>query len=328
MHHFVNRRSGLPHPYFMLLMAPVIWSSSNVIGKLSVGLLSSYQLTFYRWLVATVVLGLMFWRRIRADGSQLLAHKWWFLIWGGSAFCVFNLLLYSAFAYGARAVNVAIIHSLIPVMTLVLSVLLMRQRVHYLQGVGIGCSLFGVLWLLTDGALGALLSWRPTPADSLILISAVIYAAYSLALRRAPSSVHWSSQMWAMCLAALLVATPFWLFDSLRGSQWHWLEPEHPSSLQITRALAIIVYVGIFIAIISKLFYMEGVIALGGNRAALVMNLLPLFSTAMALAVFADERAGFSSVYWVALGCVSLGIVLSEFGARRRARLCERVMAE
>lgn len=310
---------SLPHPYIMLLIAPVIWSSSNIIGKLSVGLLSPYQLTFYRWLVAVVVLSLLFRHQIRCDFPKLIAHKWWLFIWGASAFSVFNLLLYGAYALHAKAVNVAIIHSMIPTLTIIFSFLYTRKFGHYLQWIGIGCSLFGVLWLLTAGHLSQLFHRQLSFADGLILVSAIIYALYSFALRWAPD-VHWSSQMWAMCLAACLVSAPAWVMYSFNGSHWQWLEPAHPSHSQLFEAVGLILYVGLFIAIISKMFYQQGAIALGGVRASVVMNLLPLFSTLMALAVFADERAAFGLVHWIALSCVVSGISLSEYGAYRYRR--------
>lgn len=313
---FSLEKRSLPHPYFMLLMAPIIWSTSNVIGKFSVGLLSTFQLTFYRWLIAAVVLSVAFYPQIRRDWSQIMAHKGWLFLWGASAFCIFNFLLYGAFALGAKAVNVAIIHSLIPVCTIIFSTVMLKERSHILQWLGILFSLFAVLWLLTHGHLGSLLSWRPSRPDSLILISALIYASYSLALRKAPL-MHWSSQMWAMCIAALVVSIPFWLFDILSGTHGIVLEPSHPSLAQWLQSGGIVVYVGVVIAIISKMFYMQGAMALGGSRAALVMNLLPLFSSMMALVVFADERASFGWVEQTALVGVMLGIAFSELGAKR-----------
>ncbi|CAG9297632.1 DMT family transporter [Celerinatantimonas diazotrophica] len=311
---------SLPHPYIMLFIAPVIWSSSNIVGKLSVGLLSPYQLTFYRWVVAVVVLSVLFWPQIRRDWSTLVAHKWWLFGWGASAFGVFNLLLYGAYALHAKAVNVAIIHSVIPTLTIIFSFLYTRRFGHSLQWIGIGCSLFGVLWLLTAGQLSQLWHWQPSLADGLVLVSAIIYALYSFALRWAPN-VHWSSQMWAMSCAACLVAAPAWVIHGFDHSHWRWIEPAHPNGAQLFQAIILILYVGLFIAIISKMFYQQGTIAMGGVRASVVMNLLPLFSTLMALCVFADERAVFGAVHTVALTCVVMGIALSEYGAYCYRRL-------
>ena len=70
-----------------------------------------------------------------------------------------------------------------------------------------------------------------------------------------------------------------------------------------------------FIAIVSKLFYMESVIAIGASRASLTMNLLPVFGAIAGMLVFADEH--FSVHVMIALALVGSGIVLSEMGAAR-----------
>ncbi len=123
-----------------------------------------------------------------------------------------------------------------------------------------------------------------------------------------------------MCVGALIVATPFWFYESASGGQWHWLQAAYPNTEEGLKAFVIVLYVAIFVAILSKMFYMEGKIALGGNRSSLAMNLLPLFNALMALLVFGDERASFGSVQAVALCCVIIGILLSEIGALRRQR--------
>jgi hypothetical protein len=40
--------NGLPHPYVMLLLAPLFWATSNVTGKLGKAWLSPHEFTFWR----------------------------------------------------------------------------------------------------------------------------------------------------------------------------------------------------------------------------------------------------------------------------------------
>lgn len=48
------------HPYVMLFLAPLFWATSNVTGKLGKAWLSPYEFTFWRWLLATALLSLLF----------------------------------------------------------------------------------------------------------------------------------------------------------------------------------------------------------------------------------------------------------------------------
>ena len=263
----------------MLFLAPLFWATSNVTGKLGKAWLSPYAFTFWRWLLATALLSLLFRRQIRADWPQLKARAGWLFVVGGSGFALFNVVLYGAFARGASVVNVSMITALIPL---------------------------GVLWLVSRGEPLALRENGIAPGDSLALVNVVIYAGYSLALRRAPP-VHWASLLWAMCAAATLVSVPFYAAEL-------WTRGFHLPPWQGWLLLA---YVVLFVSILSKLFYMESVLVIGASRAALTMNLLPVFGALVGVAVFADERLG--GYVLVALALVAAGIGLSEWGAMRLA---------
>jgi len=82
--------NGLPHPYVMLFLAPLFWATSNVTGKLGKAWLSPYAFTFWRWLLATALLSLLFRRQIRADWPQLKARAGWLFVVGGSGFALFK----------------------------------------------------------------------------------------------------------------------------------------------------------------------------------------------------------------------------------------------
>ena len=283
------------HPYVMLFLAPLFWATSNVTGKLGKAWLSPYAFTFWRWLLATALLSLLFRRQIRADWPQLKARAGWLFVVGGSGFALFNVVLYGAFARGASVVNV-----------LLVDVLVLRGRAHPLQWLGVALSFVGVLWLVSRGEPLALRENGIAPGDSLALVNVVIYAGYSLALRRAPP-VHWASLLWAMCAAATLVSVPFYAAEL-------WVRGFH---LPPWQGWLLLVYVVLFVSVLSKLFYMESVLVIGASRAALTMNLLPVFGALVGVAVFADERLG--GYVLVALALVAAGIGLSEWGAMRLA---------
>lgn len=295
--------NGLPHPYVMLFLAPLFWATSNVTGKLSKVWWSPYAFTFWRWLLATALLSLLFRRQIRADWPQLKARAGWLFVVVGSGFALFNVVLYGAFARGASLVNVSMITALIPLAVLLVDVGFLRGRAHPLQWLGVALSFVGVLWLVSRGEPLALRENGIAPGDRLALVNVVIYAGYSLALRRAPP-VHWASLLWAMCAAATLVSVPFYAAEL-------WVRGFHLPPWQGWLLLA---YVVLFVSILSKLFC---VLVIGASRAALTMNLLPVFGALVGVAVFVDERLG--GYVLVALALVAAGIGLSEWGAMRLA---------
>ncbi|MDO5091135.1 MAG: DMT family transporter, partial [Cardiobacteriaceae bacterium] len=256
----------------------------------------------------TVVMTAVFWPVIREDLPVLGKRLWWLFIVGGSGFALFNIVLYSAFRHGASVTHVSLITALIPLMVLLVDVFFLRGRAHPLQWLGVALSFLGVVWVVSGGKPFSILDQGIARGDALAFVTSAIYAAYSLALRHAPK-VHWASLLWAMCVAAVIVSVPFYGYEVIaqgfRAPSW--------------QAWLLLLYVSIFIAIVSKLFYMESVIAIGASRAALTMNLLPVFGALLGVAFFADEQL--SAHVIVALLLVGGGIGLSEWGAARQRRL-------
>lgn len=297
----------LPHPYVMLLLAPLFWASSNVIGKAAKGLLMPAELTFYRWLLATLILS-YFARHIIKQDLPTLKSRWlWLFIVGGSGFALFNIVLYTAFVQGASVIHVSIITALIPLGVVLFSALIFKEKISILQWLGIALAFLGVLVVVAKGHLFSLLHLDFARGDAIALLCTLIYVGYTLALRNSPQ-VHWASLMWAMCLAGLVVSIPFYGYGLMK----------HGFHMPSVSAVLLVIYVAIFVSIISKLFYMESVIQIGGARAALAMNLLPIFGSLLGVLFFADEH--FDTYHFVALTLVMLGIFFSEWANRRKAK--------
>ena len=290
----------------MLFLAPLFWATSNVTGKLGKAWLSPYAFTFWRWLLATALLSLLFRRQIRADWPQLKARAGWLFVVGGSGFALFNVVLYGAFARGASVVNVSMITALIPLAVLLVDVGFLRGRAHPLAMAGGGAVVCRRAVAGEQGRAAGVARERHCAGRQSGAGQCRHLCGYSLALRRAPP-VHWASLLWAMCAAATLVSVPFYAAEL-------WTRGFHLPPWQGWLLLA---YVVLFVSILSKLFYMESVLVIGASRAALTMNLLPVFGALVGVAVFADERLG--GYVLVALALVAAGIGLSEWGAMRLA---------
>lgn len=306
------------HHYFLLVLSAIFFSTSNIVGKFSVGILTPYQFTFYRWVLATILLSCFI--PILKKDLPLLKKCWkWLFIWGALSFCIFNILLYVSISEGAKIVDIAIIQNLVPVFIVLFNFILLKQKTKPLQLLGVFVSLFGVTWLVTNGNLFSLKELNFSHALFLILISAIIYALYSIDLRKAPK-VHWISLMWGMSIGAMIVAFFAWLFDIYYFEAPVWLATSEVNTSIILKAIGLVFFISIVVAILAKGLYMEGVLKIGATRASLVMNLLPIFNIVMALLVFSDERLSFNKVQFTAFICICLGIFFSEWSARRERK--------
>lgn len=221
-----------------------------------------------------------------------------------SGFALFNVVLYGAFARGASVVNVSMITALIPLAVLLVDVGFLRGRAHPLQWLGVALSFVGVLWLVSRGEPLALRENGIAPGDRLALVNVVIYAGYSLALRAAGALGESAlgdvrggdaGERAVLCGGALDARVSF---AAVAG-------------LVVARVCG-----AVCLDFVQAVLYGECAV-IGASRAALTMNLLPVFGALVGVAVFADERLG--GYVLVALALVAAGIGLSEWGAMRLA---------
>ena len=82
--------------YVLLTLAAVFWAGNAVAGKLATGVLTPAALTFLRWLIATVVLGLVGFRQLRTDRARMRASATRIFVLGAVGYFGFALSLYSA----------------------------------------------------------------------------------------------------------------------------------------------------------------------------------------------------------------------------------------
>lgn len=135
------------------------------------------------------------------------SRLWLLLALGAAGYSIFNLLLYHAPLY-TTAVNISMEQSVIPMLVMIGSFLLFGVRARLLQIVGVALTIAGVAVVATNGDLARLATLAMNRGDVLVLLAAVIYAGYSLALRYRPPS-HWLTFLAVTLIGALIVAIVF-----------------------------------------------------------------------------------------------------------------------
>ncbi len=151
-----------PHPqHFPWLVGGafvLVWSSGYIAGPAAVEAVEPFSLLAIRFVLAAAVLvPLVRWRRgpLRMDRATLLRVCLVGLTMNGFQFA----FMYLAFQAGLGATLGALLHSLSPVLTVVLAGALLGEQVRRVQVVGLAVGVVGVLVVLgpdVDGAGGAL----------------------------------------------------------------------------------------------------------------------------------------------------------------------------
>ena len=288
--------------YLLLGLTTLFWGGNAVAGKLAVGHVSPMLLTTLRWGLAMAILLAIGWPRLRTDWSKVRRRLLYLTALGALGFTVFNMALYTALIY-TSAINASIEQAGIPMLIFAGNFLLFRMRVTWAQIVGFILSLAGVAVAASHGHPVALLNLDINFGDVLMLIAALVYAAYTVALRFRPM-IHWQSLMIMLTGTAFVTGIPFALAEFWTANA---IVPD-------AQGWAIVIYTVLFPSILAQIFYIRGVELIGANRAGLFINLVPIFGTLLSILLLGED---FYAYHALAMIMVLGGIWLAEHSGRK-----------
>lgn len=283
--------------YALLILATLGWGANAVAGKLATNGWEPFTLTGLRWLLVALVVLPFAWRHIRKDAAVIQKHWWGFLLFCGGLMALFNLLMFQALHF-TTAINVSIEQASMPLFIILANFIVLSQRVTFLQMVGVTVSIIGVLVTSSHGAPLKILAEGLNRGDAIMLVACFMYAAYTFALRWKPG-VHWLSFMFIIAVGATLMSVPFALYE----------QSHTPFTSPGAMGWLILVFIVIVPSIVCQLSFARAVELIGGNRAGLFINLVPLFGSLLAVIIIGERFEWFHAV---GLVMVVGGILLAE----------------
>lgn len=290
--------------YLLLLLTTLFWGGNAVAGKLAVGHVSPLLLTSLRWGMAVAILAVFAGRRLQEDWPVIVRRLPLLCALGTLGFTVFNATMYSALNL-TSAINVSIEQAVIPMVIFAANFLLFRSRVTWLQLTGFVLSLLGVAVVASHGDLARLAALDVNGGDALMVLAVLLYGGYTVALRFKPD-IHWLSMITVLATSAFLASIPFVGWEYASGRM---IIPD-------ARGWAIAAYTAIFPSLLAQVFYIRGNELIGGNRAGLFINLVPIYGTVLSVLLVGEI---FHPYHALAIALVFGGIWLAEHSGRRIA---------
>ena len=290
-------------PYMLLIFTAIFWGGNAIAGKLAVGHISPFTLTFIRWLVAMAIVYPFAMPHLKRDWPQIRKQIFFLMFLGATGFTLFNNLMYSALVH-TSAINVAIVQASMPLTVFLLNYLLYKLRATALQMTGFTLTLIGVLIVAAQGKPEILLTLDINFGDLLMLVAIVTYGIYSVLLKN-KADMHWLSFITVLGTSALLASGLFMAWEMKAGTQ---IWPD-------TQGWLVVIYTAVFPSILSQVFWMRGLELVGSNKGGVFINLVPLFGSLLAVVILGER---FHLYHAVAMVLVVGGVWLSQQQARRR----------
>jgi drug/metabolite transporter (DMT)-like permease len=286
----------------MLAGAALFWAGNFVVGRALGGAAPPVSLNFWRWTLALAILVPLSIGELRSHRRAILAH--WPIIGalGVTGVAAFHTLVYQALTT-TTALNALLFVATAPLVIALLSWLFFRDRLRRGQALGMVLSLAGAAVVILRGDPFALGGMRFNQGDLLLVGAVLVWAAYSVLLKRRPGGLPQLALLTAMGLAGWLALLPLYLWRLAAGERLALSAPN----------MAALAYIALFASVLGFIFWNAGVAALGPNRAGVYINLMPVFGAVLAIGLLGERLAPY---HVVGAALVALGITLANYQRR------------
>jgi drug/metabolite transporter (DMT)-like permease len=297
-------RAGLI-PVLMLTTACVFWAGNAVMARAVYEDIEPFTLTLFRWLLAIALLLPFTWRHVKRDWPAIVQAWRVLTALGILSVSIYATTMYIA-AHTTEAINISLVGSVTPAVVVLFSWLMIGERINLRQGVGFMIGLVGVIAVIARGELENLADLQFRVGDLIILLGVVSWATYSVLLKRYPLKMHTMSLLSAIFVTGTVVIIPFFAWEIASTGNVHVNLP----------GLVAIVYGAVCMSILSYIFFIRGVQALGPNKANAFGYLVPLFAALLAVVVLGEAIL---SYHFVAFVLICLGVFLTTWSRRQVA---------
>lgn len=185
------------------LLTTMLWGSLPVALKSVLGAMSPLTATWYRYVIATVILTVILRVRRSFPPAAQLRPLFWILAGGLVSFAGNNVL----FAAGLQAVGPSaaeVVIQLAPLLLILAGVLLFHERFSPSQWLGVVILLGGMALFFHRNLAAALLS----PGVLLIVVSSVLWTTYAMAQKRLLASLPTVAILWLAYGGGALLLLP------------------------------------------------------------------------------------------------------------------------
>ena len=280
--------------YLFPLLTVIIWAGNAIVNKMSSSVIDPGAIAFYRWFFAMLVLTPFVlpsvWRKRHT--IKPYAAKLAFLALLGM---VLNQSLGYFSALTTTATNMSLIVSLVPLLSMFMSVPLLGQRLMPIAIVGAVLSLSGLVLMLSHGDISALIAQGIKQGDALMLLAAFVYALYCVLLKRwkMPLS-NWQS-VYVQGMFAVTMLTPMLLLSERTAISGE--------------SLPLILYAALPASVLAPWLWLKGIEILGADRSAMFMNLMPVLTALIASVTLGEQLAEY---HYIGGGMVLAGVILAQ----------------
>ena len=257
-------------PYLLLTLTTLFWAGTWVFARALRDDFGPLTLSLLRWCVALAILVPLCATTLWRERATLREH-WklftWLSLTGTGAY---NALSFKGLQT-TTALNGTLLNTLIPIITMLLSLAFLNERLQARRVAGMALGLIGAAWIAAQGDWQRLVKLQFVPGDLWVAAGMTSWAIYTMLLKQRRDHLSQLTLLTALALIGLIPLLPMALWEiamvrtprfSMDGA---WM----------------LLYMGLFPSIVCYVFWNRGVELAGAPRASLFVYLIPLFGAVL-----------------------------------------------
>ena len=291
--------------FLLLALANLLWSGNWVIGRALRDAIDPVTLTFWRWLIAVLVLAPFALPAVLARRDLIRRNAGLILLLALTGIILFQILVYAGLRT-TTTVNAVLLNSSMPLFILLCSWVIEREHASRAQVAGVLVSLAGILVILAQGESARLLNFEFHAGDALILLAMPVWGVYSVLLKRRPPELGGVPLLFVIVLFGVVLLVPVLLLMSLQA----------PLRLPVGGEIAGVLYVALASSVGAFICWNRGVAVVGANAAGVTCHLLPAFGTILAIIFLGETFQGFHAA---GIATILAGVVIATHYAPQKS---------
>ena len=257
--------------WLMVIVSIFFWGSNFNAGYAVAGDVTPLTAAAERFAIALVLFWAIRFGFGKAESQLVLGDALILIPLGVIGVFGFNYAFFTAL-HTTSALNAALIMALSPMVSTLLSVVMLNVKVRLYQYIGMLVAFVGVTFVITGGHFSLLHS---AIGDVWMLLACGVWSLYSVGSKKYASHIpslqfaRWTVSIGAIALmiAALAVEQPLTTVGHLSF-----------------KTHSILMYMGVCGSVLAYIYWLKGVYVLGPEKSAIAFNLVPVFTLLVSLA--------------------------------------------
>lgn len=287
----------LTNPHFLLTLTSIFWAFNTVAGRAAVGEVSPLLIVSVRWFFVSIILSILCRNQLKEIWRIVNKRLKWIIFMGLFGFTGFNSAYYIA-AHNTIAINLGLVQGTMPAFIIIIAWVWLKDKINLTQFLGVLITFLAVLIVVSAGNLSLLLNLELNNGDIIMIFACSLYAVYAVGLRKKPK-IGALPLLTFFAYVAFLGSIPGLIFEIFSNQ---FILPGYKGCI----ILGVII---IFPSFLAQIFFMKGVEKIGPSRSGLYTNLVPVFSSILAV-LFLGEN--FKFYHFLSLTMIFVGIYLFE----------------